>query len=419
MKLPYGNTNIDVDLNNENAIVFTPGNEFNPIYNENTLLENALNFPLSKKAIQITEKTTIAVGINDQSRPIPHHLILPALLGFLTNNGAKPGNITFYIATGTHKPVIKDIFPLIVCQDLIEKYNIVSHDCDDEKNLRNIGKTTRNTPVFVNKSFYESDLKIVVGNIESHHFMGFSGGYKTASIGLTSRATITGNHALLPHPNAKMGLFSTNPMRQEVEEIGRMIGVDLAFNVVINPEKKILAAFFGDPEEVVKEGISFIRDNIQIDLGEAFHQFDLVIASAGGYPKDINFYQAQKAITHACLFAKPGGKIILAAECRDSFGSEKFQDYLEKYKTPADVIRAFESNAFEIGPHKAYQLAKQALDHEITLISMMQKEEVEMLKLNYAGDIQSAINQAVVALPAESRIAVLPYATHTMPKILE
>lgn len=419
MNIPYGNSNINFDINHKNALVFTPGSEFHPSCDEYTVLKNAINAYLDKKNIHIDEKTSIAVGINDQSRPIPHQLILPALLEFLINQGAKPENITFFIATGTHKPVAIDLFPLIVSKDLIEKYKIISHDCDDTENLKNIGITTRNTPVFVNKSFYESDLKIVVGNIESHHFMGFSGGYKTASIGLTSRATITGNHDLLPHPNAKMGLFSTNPMRQEVEEIGRMIGLDLAFNVVINHSKKILAAFFGKPEEVIREGIDFIRHNIQIDLGNVLHKFDLVIASAGGYPKDINFYQAQKALTHACLFAKPGGKIILAAECRDSFGSDKFHNYLKNHKTPVDVIRAFESDNFEIGPHKAYQLAKQTLDHEITLVSKMGEEDVNTLKVNYAPDLQSAVNQAISALNDESRIAVLPYATNTMPIILE
>lgn len=419
MNIPYGNSNIEFELTHKNANVFTPGNEFLPSCDEKTIIKNALNANLDIKEIHIAEKTSIAVGINDQSRPIPHNLILPTLLEFLINKGAKAENITFYIATGTHKPVAKALFPLIVNQDLIEKYKIVSHDCDDIENLKNIGKTTRNTPVFVNKSFYESDLKIVVGNIESHHFMGFSGGYKTASIGLTSRATITGNHDLLPHPNAKMGLFSTNPMRQEVEEIGRMIGVDLAFNVVINHSKKILAAFFDNPEKVIRDGIDFIRQNIQIDLGGVLHEFDLVIASAGGYPKDINFYQAQKALTHACLFAKPGGKIILAAECRDSIGSDKFHNYLKNHKTSIDVIRAFESDNFEIGPHKAYQLAKQTLDHEIILVSKMEQEDVNTLKVNYALDLQSAVNQTISALNAESRIAVLPYATHTMPIILE
>jgi nickel-dependent lactate racemase len=216
-----------------------------------------------------------------------------------------------------------------------------------------------------------------------------------------------------------MGLFCSNPMRREVEEIGRIIGVDYALNVVIATDKRIIACFWGPPDEVVHKGIGYIRNHIQLDLGDVLHQFDLVIASCGGYPKDINFYQSQKALTHACLFAKPGGKIILAAECRDGFGSQKFENFITGHTTPKEVIKDFESKDFEIGPHKAYQLAKQVMKHEIYLISSMNLKDVESLKLNHRANIQSTLDEVLNGLQKDTKIAVLPYATHTMPKIRE
>jgi len=419
MKIPYGSSKLEFELNNGNFEEFLPGNAQSDTVDEKKIVIDALLKDLNKESIQISPITTVGIGINDLSRPIPHHILLPSLLEFLTELGVNRENITLYIATGTHKPVTKDLFPLIVDEEIIKNYRIVSHDCDERPNLVKIGTTTRNTPVFVNKSYYECDLKIVVGNIESHHFMGFSGGYKTASIGLTSRETITYNHNLLSDPAAKMGLFSSNPMRQEVEEIGCMIGVDLALNVVISSDKKILACFWGPPDEVIFKGIKYIRDYIQLDLGEILHQFDLVIASTGGFPKDINFYQSQKALTHACLFAKPGGKIILAAECRDSFGSDKFERFISSRTTIEDVINDFQSMDFEIGPHKAYQLAKQEQEHDIYLVSSMDPKDVECLKLKHRPDIQSVIDEVLLNAPEDTRIAILPYATHTMPKIRE
>jgi len=419
MKIPYGSSKLEFALSGGKISEFLPGITQSTLTDEKLIVRNALHQNFGSNNSNITPETTIGIGINDQSRPIPHHILLPELIDFLLQLGVRKENITFYIATGTHKPVTEDLFSLIVDEKIIQNYKIVSHDCDNHQNLLKIGTTTRNTPVFINKDYYESDLKIVVGNIESHHFMGFSGGFKTAAIGLTSRETITGNHNLLPDPNTKMGLFSSNPMRREVEEIGRMIGVDLALNVVIGTDKNILACFWGPPEEVILKGIRYIRDHIQLDLGEVLHQFDLVIASAGGYPKDINFYQSQKALTHACLFAKPGGKIILAAECRDGFGSEKFESFISSRSTPEEVISEFESNDFEIGPHKAYQLAKQVMEHEVYLISSMKTDDVTRLKLKHRVDIQSAINEVISESPRDVRVAVLPYATHTMPRIRE
>ena len=419
MKIPYGSSKLEFTLISDKIIEFLPGKTHTALPDENMIVRNAINQDFDWKNINIAPETTIGIGINDQSRPIPHHILLPEIIDFLLKLGAKKENITFFIATGTHKPVKENLFSLIVDKQISQNFKIVSHDCDDRQNLLKIGVTTRNTPVLVNKSYYKSDLKIVVGNIESHHFMGFSGGFKTASVGLTSRETITSNHNLLSDPNTKMGLFSSNPMRREVEEIGNMIGVDLALNVVIGTDKKILACYWGPPEEVVRKGISYIRDQIQLDLGDVLHQFDLVIASPGGYPKDINFYQSQKALTHACLFAKPGGKIILVAECRDGFGSDKFENFISSRSTPEEVIKDFESKDFEIGPHKAYQLAKQVMEHEIYLISSMGLEEVECLKLKYLANTHSAMNEVLSKSPNDAKIAVLPYATHTMPKIME
>lgn len=417
--LPYGRTSIIFELTYKNVKNFMPKIIDDVEGKQHEIVRFALMNPIKDKTIKINGQMKIGIGINDQSRPIPHSILIPELLRFLIENGAKRENITFYIATGTHSPVDQSLFDHIVNREITNNCNIVSHDCDNEDNLRYIGITTRNTPVYVNKSYLASDIKIVIGNIESHHFMGFSGGYKTASIGLTSRDTITANHSLLSHPGAQMGLFISNPMRQEVEEIGKMIGVDFAFNVVINYRKNILNCYWGDPGDVIHEGIDYIRDNIQLNLKDAINQFDLVIASPGGYPKDINFYQAQKALTHACLFAKPGGKIILAAECIDGFGSNKFERYMSNHATIEDVMSDFTAHPFEIGPHKAYQLSKQITRHEITLVSSMPEDSVKRLKIGFAENIQSAVDESINDLRREAKIAILPYATTTMPKITE
>jgi nickel-dependent lactate racemase len=419
ISLPYGNKSINFNIQGENLTVFRP-EEIRPTVDQENIVKNALNSILEPLSDSMSKKKMkIAIGINDQSRPIPHNILLPCLLDYLEINGFDLKNIIFFIATGTHAPLKPTEFSLILDQDIISIYQVVSHDCDVEANLIFLGNTAAGTPVHVNRQFMESDVKILVGNIESHHFMGFSGGVKTAAIGLTSRKTITANHSMLSHPNTTMGLFSSNPMRVDVEEIGKMIGIDYVLNVVLNDDKEIIKAYWGDPIDVMSKGIEFIRSNLQMDLDISTPNFDLVIASAGGYPKDINFYQAQKAITHACLFSKPGGVIILAAECKDGMGSKKFEEFLGSKTSFPEVIKAFEAMQFEIGPHKAYQLAKQAIMHKIILISEMEEDLVRKMHLLPSKSFKQAYDLAREALPENSKIAILPYATHTMPKIAE
>ena len=417
--LHYGDRSLELDLKGLDFAIFQP-KLIKPRADQTLIVESALNKMLesNKTTLDFTNKS-VAIGINDQSRPLPNHILLPVLLNHLKNFGCKNENITFFIATGTHSPLKASEFTLILDSEILSSYKVVSHDCDDIQNLTYLGKTAKGTPVHVNSSFMNSDIKILVGNIESHHFMGFSGGVKTAAIGLTGRETITANHSMLSAPNTTMGLYSSNPMRKDVEEIGKMIGIDFVLNVVINDEKDIIAAYSGDPVEVMSEGVDFIRKKIQMDLNDTAGTFDLVIASPGGYPKDINFYQAQKAITHACLFSKPEGVIILAAECRDGMGSRKFEKFLTAKDTFTDVIDSFKSMPFEIGPHKAFQLAKQAISHKIILVSDIPEDQVRNIKLLPTKSLAQAVELAGAFLPPNPRIAVLPFATHTMPKIAE
>lgn len=413
--LPYGKNSIEL-VKHDNIKVFLP-KRIKPEIDQIQLVNNSFeSSELSNIQLEQWLNKCVAIGINDQTRPLPNEILIPALLNYLHKKLVPVENITFFIATGTHSPLKKSQFPLILDESIIIRYKIVSHDCEDETNLSYLGDTSAGTPVFINKSFYESDIKILIGNIEPHHFMGFSGGFKTASIGLTGRNTITANHAMLTHPRSQMGLFHSNPMRRDVEEIGKMIGVQAALNVIINDEKEIISSYWGKPESVIGQGINFINNKLRMDLTHEKAKYDLVIASPGGYPKDINFYQAQKAITHAGYFCKPGASIILIAECKDGLGSDKFQSIFDQGKSLNSIIGDFERLPFEIGPHKAYQLAKQLLQFKIILVSNLDKKTVEKMHLIYANNLNHAFTIAKTWIDFEKiAVAVLPYATHVLP----
>lgn len=421
IKLLYGKSHINLHLDQKNVVLFRTKQKI-PRKSALDYVKNAFLHPLfdedSDQSADNFNNKTIAIAINDQTRPLPHSILLPSLIEFLiTQKKAKKENITFYISTGTHRKLTKKEVSTVLPDNLDTEFHYFCHNCDAENDLIYIGYTSKRTPVFVNKRFYQSDIKIVVGNIEPHHFMGFSGGMKTAAIGLTGRQTIEKNHAMLTDPMAKMGLFMDNPMRRDVEEIGRMIDVHYALNVVLNDRKEIIAALWGEPYKVMQQGIPISLDSCQLDVHVSDCQFDLVIASAGGHPKDINLYQAQKAITNSCLFSKDGGVIILAAACQDGAGNDKFLEFLHGKNTPQEIIQAFTAQSFEIGPHKAYQIALQALNHKIILISELPAGEIPDFLLKPAHDMDEAIKLAFTWLPEEPRIAVLPYATHTMPRI--
>jgi lactate racemase len=372
-------------------------------------IQQALENPLS--CLPEFSGKTISIAINDKTRPVPHEYLLPPLLDFLLSRGVNQDQITFYIATGTHLPVYHAEFPLILPPSIVNNYHILSHDCDDISNLCTLGVTKAGTIVRVNSSYHSSDIKIVVGNIEPHHFMGFSGGNKTAAIGLTSRETINHNHSFLVSGLSRTGEYLRNPCRQDVEEIGKMIEVDLALNAILTPRKEIAYALFGDPITVMEKGVPLSRQICQVQVDEPF---DLVIASAGGYPKDINLYQAQKAITNAASITRDGGDIILFAECIEGAGSQSFLDFMQDVLTPDEAIDKFTHTEFKIGPHKAFQLARQAGRLHIHMASSMSSDLVNRLFIHAVGmkDIEEIIE---LSLANSQKVAIMPNAVATIP----
>jgi nickel-dependent lactate racemase len=410
--IPYGKTIIEFNLpNDQNADLIFP-NKISPQVNIESNIQNALLHPVDEiNGCCFQNGKKVGIAINDPTRPVPHSILIPPLLDFLKKNGVGEEDIYFFIANGTHKPINKDEYGLLLSQSIIDRYKIYSHDCDDSDNLCYLGKTDRNTPVYVNKKYFELDTKIVVGNIEPHHFAGFSGGSKSASIGLASRDTINKNHAFLLDPLSFIGNYATNPLRQDIEEIGDMIGITAALNVIMNSDKEIINVLWGTPRGVLSAGIPFSRQVCQKKIDK---KYDVVIASPGGYPKDINFYQAQKAITHVNLIAKEKGTIILVAECREGLGSKLFEEYIGNYSSFHEVIDQFSKTEFKVGPHKAYQLALQGIRNQIILVSGMDDHAVDLTLLKSARSVSEAIDLAGINTKQNLSIAIVPYATSTV-----
>jgi nickel-dependent lactate racemase len=357
----------------------------------------------------------VCIAINDKTRPVPNNILVPPILDKLISIGFAPQQIEFLIATGTHIPMRSDEFPLLLPSEIIKNYRITSHDCDNEDGLVYLGETSRKTPVWVNKKFYTADLKIVIGNIEPHHFMGYSGGAKTAAIGLTGRLTINPNHAMLVAPQSTFGIYHENPTRLDVEEIGDLIQIDAALNIVMNQSKQIMYSFLGSPRDVILAGIPFSQEICQTEVHHS--DYDLVIASPGGYPKDINLYQAQKALSHAASITRDGGCVILIAACSEGIGSNSYEQFMEGVASPIEVFKKMQDEGFKVGPHKALQFAREQKRIRIIVVSSIAPERLERLFLVPASDLDAAFTEAQKLLPMKPRIAIMPKATNTIPFI--
>jgi nickel-dependent lactate racemase len=357
---------------------------------------------------------SVAIAVNDKTRPVPHHHLLPPLIDWLAERGVPDDAITLYIAVGSHPPMRQDEFPAVIPPDVLRRVRVVSHDAERDADLVHLGSTARGTAVWANREYVEADVKIVVGTIEPHQFAGFSGGVKSAAIGLAGLATINANHTLMTDPDSLIGTYATNPARRDVEEIGEFFGVQIAVNAILDHRREIVQVLAGDPVAVMEAGAPVAQSICQVAVPQ---NYGLVITSPGGHPKDINVYQAQKAVSSAARIVRPGGTMILTAACPDGSGSEHYEEWVAGKRTRAEVMDAFQAEGFRIGPHKAFQLARDTEQARLIVCSDMSIALTDRLLLDAADDLQSAVDRALAGLRPGERIAVLPHAATTIPHL--
>lgn len=232
---------------------------------------------------------------------------------------------------------------------------------------------------------------------------------------ITGIETISHNHAMLTHPKATTGNLDGNPVHIDMTEAARLAKPDFIVNVVMNHRKEVVRAFAGDLEEAFMEGVRLVDQIYKVKVDK---QADIVLASAGGFPSDIDLYQAYKAIDSALRVVKPGGVIILAAECRDGHGHKIFYEWMKKYQTIGEIEKQIKTN-FKLGGHKAYYVLKAKQKADIVLVSKMNPKEVKnVFKLEPAKNLDEALEMAFTKKGRNAKILVMPEASKILPETL-
>ena len=413
IRVPYGESTVSAGLPDEFGVDVIELPETPAASSPIAEVRRAVADPIGDFDWSTHEKAgSVAIAINDKTRPVPHRHLLPPLLDRLADLGIPDGAVTFYVAVGGHPPMEPAEFPAVLPREVLSRFRVVSHDSEHDEDLAFFGDTSRGTPVWANRGYVEADLKIVVGTIEPHQFVGFSGGVKSAAIGLAGLATINENHTLMAHPDSRIGTYASNPARQDVEEIGRLIGVDLALNAILDQRREIVQALAGDPLAVMEAGAPIARRLCQVAVRQTY---GLVISSPGGHPKDIDVYQSQKAVASAARIVHPGGTIILAAACPEGAGSPHYEQWVSGKHSHREVLDAFRTEGFRLGPHKAFQLARDTEHVRLIVCSEMSEELVRRLLLDPTLNLQASVDTAVADLAPGDRLAVLPHAASTIP----
>ncbi|MFH0849297.1 MAG: nickel-dependent lactate racemase [archaeon] len=411
MWLPYGKTEVAVRIPDENV-----GDVIQPIVDlkvpdAESELRRALDDPIgtSKLSSLASSSDTVAIVVDDATRRAPNPPMLKAIMAELNVAGVKEENVTVIVGVGIHRPAtVEELSPL---SESFGKVRVISHDYAASDLVR-IGKTTRGTPVDLNKAFADADLKILTGDVELHYFAGYGGGRKSILPAITGEESTQKNHALLLDPQARTGVLKGNPVSEDMNEGAKLANPDFILNVVLDSNGAILKAFAGDLEKAFLEGVALVDKMCKVPIDS---KADVVIVSAGGAPRDLNLYQAHKALHNSLSALKDEGVVILVADCPDGHGNKTFYEWMTRFKDAQEMEDEIKKK-FRLGGHKAYYLAKTLEKAKVYLVSTMPDSYVSnVFKMRPSRTVNAALQSAFRVAGKASKVAVMPFGSVTLP----
>lgn len=412
-ELGYDKRTEKVQIPDERLIGVLMPNEVEVTDTPDRLLSAAIENPIGSERLStiVSPGEKVCIITSDVTRPLPSSLILPHVLRELNAGGVKDDDIFIVFALGAHRAHTEAEMIQLVGEDIFRR--IACYDSTPEDIVR-MGETKSGTPVDITRRVAQADRRIGLANIEYHYFAGYSGGAKCIMPGVSTREAIAANHRFMVHPQAVAGNVDLNPVRDDLEEAITYCPLDFIVNVVLDEKKRIVHAVAGHFIRAHRAGCEFLDALYMKPLAS---KADIVIVSQGGYPKDLNLYQTQKALDNAKHAVEDGGIIIVVGSCKEGMGEEVFSAWMREAKSPRDLTERIKTD-FQLGGHKAAAIALVLEKAEIYLVSEMPAEAVRNMFMEPFASLQEAFDTASEHLP-EGRVLVMPYGGSTLPRYVE
>jgi nickel-dependent lactate racemase len=376
LQIPYGSKLINVDI--EGKQLDRDGDRSKGKPKKQDVIRHALQNPINTKRLReivnARKNAEIVIVVDDHTREAPTEKMLDALTEEIEEEHKE--KITLLVACGTHAPPAEEELKRILGKHYAQ-YHLEIHACD-AKDLVYLGTTSRGTPVLLNRSYVEAGIKILTGDITLHYYAGFGGGRKSILPGISSRETIKKNHALLVDKRAKTTNVENNPVHLDMSEAASFALPDFVINTVADASGNLVDAYAGEMNAVFLKGAEVAKELFCLETDDLF---DILLVSAGGFPKDRNLYQATKAVENCYRAVVPGGELILVAECREGIGDPYFEDWMNEYATYEAAEEAIKTN-FVLGGHKAFYMRKAMKRIRLSIVSELDKRMLNRWGIN-------------------------------------
>lgn len=410
--IPYYTSTLDLHVDEENlkAVLTAKMHGFHAEKTQEQLVLDALEHPVGSPRLRelAKDKQKIVIVTSDHTRAVPSKITLPLLLKEI-RSGNPQADITILIATGLHRPTTEEEQRRMFGDEIVGHEKIAINNAFDPEQFVELCTLPSGAVFQVNKLAAQCDLLVTEGFVEPHFFAGFSGGRKSILPGVCSERTVNENHSYkaVSHPRSNSGMLKDNPIHADMLCAAKAVNVQFIFNVALDGEKKIVAAWAGDLEKAHEAGVAFIRQWSQCPVVTG----DIVVTSNGGYPLDQNLYQSPKAMATAEACAGEDGVIIMCCSCCDGMGGAHFGEILQR-GTPDEIDRYLS----EIPPQKTIpeqwcaQVCVRVLRrHQVILVTtFLDHDEVRRANMIPASTPDEALEIAYRLKGEHASVVVIP-----------
>lgn len=376
-------------------------------------IRNALDHPIGCAPLKELVKPgeTVALLANDPTRIARTEAFMPILVDYLNQAGIPDENMVILFSLGTHREMTEEEMTEAVSPAIAKRIRMINSNAKIDEDFIEVGTTSRGTPVRFHKEAVQADHIICTGSVVHHFFAGYGGGRKALFPGVSHYETIRANHSLMLSPEATIGRLEGNPIYEDQIEGTEMCRPTFLINMVLNEEKEFTGVFAGDYIAAHKEACAFVDQQNGVEIAA---EAPIVIATCGGYPKDINIYQSQKTMDNAVKAVAPGGVVILLAECREGSGSAVFDEVIDTYHT-IDAIEDFVRSDFQIGRHKAYAVTRLMKKADFYLISSLPDDYAKKAFFTPVHSVEEALAKAEAKVGKDAGVLLMPHASYTVP----
>lgn len=423
VEMGYGKGKIRVELPDNKILDVIEGKQTEPVHDVGAAIREALANPIGSLPLKQTVQPgdTVAIVASDITRAwIGHEQFLPVLLDELNAAGIPDSDILLVVALGAHRTHTDAENRAVYGEEVVNRVRIEQSYAMNAEDFVYLGTTSRGVRCELNKHVVNADKVILTGGIVYHLMAGFGGGRKSIMPGVASYATIQGNHTFCLDAEVGKGTSSAcasgklegNNMHEDQLEMAAMLKPDFLLNVVLNAEGEFARFVAGHWYEAWLSGCETVREIFGVPIQE---KADLVIATAGGYPKDINFYQGTKAQDNAAMACKEDGVVILMLECSDIQEPPDFMGwfaYENLYDREIELRKAFTVPGFV-----ALQLGEQIQRRPHIVITLPEnKAVIERTGMYAATTLEEALKLAEEKLGrSDYKVTLMPHAANTVP----